>query len=1490
MAEEQGADPLSKEEIEVGIKKLINFGNTDDPNNINLNTNSNLDQEDNQDCTKKGTPAKEKNSALEDQHHSAKSEKALSKSKTKKSKKSKKKVSELVTENVSNFKQDKQSHLAKQSIGQQSSKGMSQYQTEERDFLKPGLIISVNKESKRQITTYLSDSRDSAIGIKRGEDNPDLTISDKKIIVDSEKEYTKRNKKVKKSTPDHGIGDDKEQEDKKLFNEKESQSHPNIDEVSDRFWNSKMEDKKMRIGRSKEENESGAQNRDHCGLDEDIPLEKVHQILEKDKIFPLKKKSVRFPRARYFCRVCDYHMDTLDDVRRHGKDHRHKRRVENINIQDVLKRLTEPSEKHILAVESLLERTFNEHHLTKAMMQERHETVQHLEIFLKKSLPDAKLNIFGSSFTGLGLKSSDVNVDLDVQKDHAKCLTAAFRAMKECENYEKVISDFSSKVPCIYFTVSNVQYRITINNESARNCNLLLKLYAECDQRFLKMAVVLRYWAKICKIDRQDEGTLPAYSFYLLLVFYLQRCKQPVLPILYQGTDTTECVSPTKNKIQSKPEFDFSEIQDMANHWSSENTDSVGFLWIGLFKFYALEFELNAHVVCIRNFGVCTRAQKKWNSKKLAIEDPFSLKRNVSKSVAGFESFEYIWDCIRKAYHYFGQPTNCKQIKMDKKNNRIGSNDSVKKDKDLTQMKTETKKDQRYKPKQKSAIENCGSQEGTRVEQNKLDTIKTEYQPASNTSTVINSVESNVTASSIKSNKTVTSSCDSSEAVNLSDATDKFIDENISLPSAERCKQTGSAENLLTNSEQKPSDSDKNQITNSEQKNSEHLIKLAKSLVNEVLESALVTLNLPISRSLNCTDTNLPVQHQSNSDMLEEEDTEQKKDLKNLEQYNYVFQYNVLTDGKGPVIFCSLCEKEGHLKQSCPDDKLPELSALPKLTKSHKDALSSLLKRIPGEYGPNEVELQEREMVRRELEEFIQELYPDSRVHMFGSSYNGFGFSKSDLDLCVTFDKHPTGEGLDMVHFIEYISCKLKTHRGLYNVFPITSAKVPIVKFKHRRTQLEGDISMYNLLALHNTEMVRMYASIDPRVRILGYALKVFVKICDIGDASRGSLSSYAYILMLIHYLQQCKPPVIPVLQELYYHYGPDKPEFLIDGWNAWYFDNMKALPDVWLGYGKNRQSVGELWSELFCYYTELFNMKEQVVCCRQIPVLTKFEKLWNSPCIAIEDPFDLGHNLGGGLSRKMQHFIQKAFIRGRDLYGNPRPDLGMNLEALAGYFFDVNRLSEGPPPNDRCCRACNKIGHIAKECPVVKNRKDREEKEKKKKAEYNHREGKRTFQANHTNNASKIENSNQHKNPGSYGKERVFHRTVSESNDLKFYPSNLESRSHSHRSASVPANIYENKPVNVGYKDFPQNPNHQTYHPFNQGVPFYLPHQLSSSPGRSPSYHAGHQRQQKKTRNEQKKDKDIYRESQRQNQQDSFHRPDENYHRQSKGRFEPQL
>ena len=53
---------------------------------------------------------------------------------------------------------------------------------------------------------------------------------------------------------------------------------------------------------------------------------------------------------------------------------------------------------------------------------------------------------------------------------------------------------------------------------------------------------------------------------------------------------------------------------------------------------------------------------------------------------------------------------------------------------------------------------------------------------------------------------------------------------------------------------------------------------------------------------------------------------------------------------------------------------------------------------------------------------------------------------------------------INFVEHIEAICKKLKANRAVYGVFPITSAKVPIVKFKHRSSQLEGDISMYNIL------------------------------------------------------------------------------------------------------------------------------------------------------------------------------------------------------------------------------------------------------------------------------------------------------------------------------------------------------------------------------------------------------------------------------------------
>jgi hypothetical protein len=45
--------------------------------------------------------------------------------------------------------------------------------------------------------------------------------------------------------------------------------------------------------------------------------------------------------------------------------------------------------------------------------------------------------------------------------------------------------------------------------------------------------------------------------------------------------------------------------------------------------------------------------------------------------------------------------------------------------------------------------------------------------------------------------------------------------------------------------------------------------------------------------------------------------------------------------------------------------------------------------------------------------------------------------------------------------------------------------------------------------------------------------LKKWAKVCGINDASNATLSSYAIITLLLHFLQRTLPPVLPFLQQV---------------------------------------------------------------------------------------------------------------------------------------------------------------------------------------------------------------------------------------------------------------------------------------------------------------------------------------------------------------------
>ncbi|GAB6033326.1 Terminal uridylyltransferase 7 [Chamberlinius hualienensis] len=940
-------------------------------------------------------------------------------------------------------------------------------------------------------------------------------------------------------------------------------------------------------------------------------------ILRCQHIKPLKKR-IRKSRAKFICHLCDYSCNNLHVCKLHIQSNKHHASLLVEQHDQILRQLPDPCDNQLDCIDKLLESVYASQALKDTSILKRLEIVDKLsELCQDPELKNCELKLYGSSASQLGLTGCDANINLSLSASAGfqpgSVLKKMFTCLSEHPELTDVTSDYEAKHPTIYFkhTASGTRCVLGINNTAAVQTSELLGDYASLDRRVKVLCVGLRCWAKICKIDKPSEGTLPPYAFDILVVYFLQRLSPPVLPILYDSENS---------KLNRKT---------VMSNWVTKNRMSAANLWVELFRYFALTFPTCGDVATIRILSGISVSQKNWRNKSIAIEDPFMSARNLARSISSPNVNEFIVNCFKKTFGYFAIPR--------------------------------TKAGPSFNPK---TIPMNRSTDGTFDFKN-VDVLRS-----------LNFI--GILDSDKPKNESTT--------VQLTADVNRECTENV----GDDCSIAESGED-----ESSDSDSDMNDL-NPTRKLDENVNEKSANLdAHKTLRDSENRLQIDIHNRL-----------KQNRLATPEHILEFYKSVKK-DDYVYHFLWKDFTGGKNPVIECSVCHKEGHVKKDCPEEKLPPLCSLPPMTKGFLEGISLVCQEIYKSCLPPKEETKARENLIIELQTYIQSFYADAELHLFGSSRNGFGFKRSDLDICLTFKGNGTGEGINYCDVITNLAEKLKQHKSFTMVVAIPTAKVPIVKFTHLKAQRECDISLYNTLGTRNTQMLLMYSQIDPRVAVLGYTMKYFAKLCDIGDASRGSLSSYAYTLMVLYFLQQRNPPVIPVLQEL--RDKDSQPgKHIVDGWNVWYYSDLKNLETVWPHVGENIETIGELWLGLMKFYTEEFNYKEHVISIRQNKILTRFEKLWNSRSIAIEDPFDLNHNLGSGVSNKMSVYIRKTFIRGREVFGKPLNALPNNFRSLRDYLFDSRQFVEGPPPNDRGCRICGKIGHKVKECPKKKSRQQR--------------------------------------------------------------------------------------------------------------------------------------------------------------------------------------
>jgi terminal uridylyltransferase len=177
---------------------------------------------------------------------------------------------------------------------------------------------------------------------------------------------------------------------------------------------------------------------------------------------------------------------------------------------------------------------------------------------------------------------------------------------------------------------------------------------------------------------------------------------------------------------------------------------------------------------------------------------------------------------------------------------------------------------------------------------------------------------------------------------------------------------------------------------------------------------------------------------------------------------------------------------------------------------------------------------------------------------------------------------------------------------------------------------IQCDINFSAQLGLHNTLLLRCYSLTDSRVRPLILFIKHWARVRAINTPYRGSLSSYGYVLMVLHYLVNVVTPFIcPNLQQL----QSDPPPYLppdeiadqttCNGCDVRFWRNEKEIANLaerrMLNH--NRDSIGKLLRGFFEYYAHSgplstggrgFDWGRDVLSLRTMGgLLTKQQKGW---------------------------------------------------------------------------------------------------------------------------------------------------------------------------------------------------------------------------------------------------------------------------------------
>ena len=276
------------------------------------------------------------------------------------------------------------------------------------------------------------------------------------------------------------------------------------------------------------------------------------------------------------------------------------------------------------------------------------------------------------------------------------------------------------------------------------------------------------------------------------------------------------------------------------------------------------------------------------------------------------------------------------------------------------------------------------------------------------------------------------------------------------------------------------------------------------------------------------------------------------------------------------------------------------------------------------------------------------------------------------------------------------------------------------LEFPKTGVGIQCDINFSNFLALQNSHLLKCYSLCDPRVRRMVLFVKAWSKKRKINTPYHGTLSSYGYVLMVLHYLMNiAHPPVLPNLQKVPQAFEDELSikEVLLDGHDIRFFRNEAAIEEIrrTRKITVNEESLGSLLKGFFHYFAQQgynspaggFQWALDALSLRTIGgLLPKQAKGWTGAktetvemagpgptttkeirqryLFAIEDPFEIEHNIARTVVHNGIVAIRDEFRRAHRLIENVGFMPGKGRENLLEEAEDKENLQYrafGPRP-----------------------------------------------------------------------------------------------------------------------------------------------------------------------------------------------------------------